>query len=292
MDSRTPGRGTGTDGKAQARQLWASGSYPRIAQLVDPMGCDLVRLAGIVPGMRVLDVATGTGNVAIPAALAGATVTALDLTPQLLTVGSTRADAAAVQIDWVEGDAENLPFPEASFDVVLSAIGAMFAPDQARTAAELVRVCRPGGTLAMANWTPDGYGGTFFGLLARYAPPPPAGATPQLPPTAWGDPGHVRRLLEGQVDDLAFDPRTVALDFTGSPEELFEIYCTCFGPVLATRGSLAAEPARLTELDDELLAFLRSENLDTHDPDKGRYEFEYLAVTGVRRRGPGRVAGG
>jgi ubiquinone/menaquinone biosynthesis C-methylase UbiE len=162
------------DRKEQDRRLWASGCYPRIAQLVTSMGCDLVELAGVAPGMQVLDVATGTGNAAIPAALAGAEVTAIDLTPSLLEVGRTRAAAAGVAVDWTEGDAEDLPYPAGSFDLVMSAIGAMFAPDHARTAAELVRVCRRGGRIALANWTPDGYGGAFFGhlrvLSARSAP--------------------------------------------------------------------------------------------------------------------------
>jgi SAM-dependent methyltransferase len=269
------------DQKDRDRRLWASGSYGRIAELVAPMGNDLVELAGVGAGMRVLDVATGTGNAAIPAALAGATVTAVDLTAPLLDVGRSRGDAAGVQIDWVEADAENLPYPAASFDLVLSTIGVMFAPDHVRTAAELVRVCRPGGTIALANWTPDGYGGAFFGVLARYAPPPPAGT---MPAVAWGDPAHVRELLDGHVDDLSFRRRTLTLAFTGPPEELFEIYRTCFGPVLAIRAFLAGDPARLTAFDHDLLTFLRSEN---HASDDGsglaRYQFEYLAVTAIRR---------
>jgi SAM-dependent methyltransferase len=268
------------DRKDQDRRLWASGSYPRIARLVEPMGCDLVELAGVRPGMRVLDVATGTGNAAIPAALAGAVVTAVDLTPEMFAVARSRADAAGVQVDWVEADAEDLPYDDDSFDVVLSAIGVMFAPDHDRAASELVRVCRPGGTIALANWTPDGYGGAFFELLAGHAPPPHSGT---LPPTAWGDPEHVTELLGGHVDALSCRRRVLDLDFTGSPEELFETYRSSFGPVLAVRARLADDPARLAAFDRDLLGFLRHENLDPDgDPSQGRYRFEYLAVTATR----------
>jgi len=266
------------DPKVRARRMWAPGSFARIAELMAPLGRDLVAAAGIAPGIRVLDVGAGTGNAAIPAAEAGARVTASDLTPELLEVGRTRARGLGLDLDWVEADAEDLPFPTASFDVVLSCLGAMFAPDHTRTAAELGRVCRPGGTIAMANWTPDGYGGAFFGVLARYAPPPPGA----VPPTAWGDPDHVQRLLGDHVDDLRCEPRTLLLEFTGPPEDLFQIYRTSFGPVLATRDLLAGDPSRIAALDRDLLDFLRAENTGTND--SGRYEFEFLSVTARRRQ--------
>ena len=244
-----------SEGKAQDRQRWAAGSYARIAELVAPMGRDLVSVAGVAAGTRVLDVAAGTGNAAIPAAQIGAVVTAADLTPELLAAGRAHADGLSAQLDWVEADAEDLPFPAASFDVVLSCIGVIFAPDHAKAAAELVRVCRPGGTIALANWTPDGYGGAFFRVLADYLPPSPPGT---VPATAWGEPDHVQTLFDGQVDGLRCTPRTVALAFTGSPQELFTIYRDSFGPVLAARAGIADDPARLAALDRDLLAFLGS----------------------------------
>jgi hypothetical protein len=134
----------------------------------------------------------------------------------------------------------------------------------------------------LATWTPDGYGGAFFGLLAGYAPPAPAEAAGSQPPTAWGDPEHLQRLFRGRVEDLTCRPRTLTLDFTGPPEELFEIYRTCFGPVLATRAALADDRTRLARFDNDLLRFLRNENLDPLDPSKGHYQFEYLAATAVR----------
>lgn len=266
--------------KERDRQLWASGSYARIAELVAPMAHDLVALAQIAPATRVLDVATGTGNAALAAARTGAEVTAADLTPELLTVAAARAASLGLTVDWVEADAEDLPFPDGSFDVVLSCIGAMFAPDQRRTAAELVRVCRPGGRIAMANWTPDGYGGAFFAVLAEHAPTP-AEPAPPGPPTAWGDPDRVRTLFGDRVAGLRCRVRSVVLDFTGSPEELFEVYRAHFGPVLAVRAALRDQPAGLAAFDQALLEFLRAEN-DGPADGPGRYEFDYLAVTAAR----------
>src|SRR5688572_21440922 len=137
--------------------MWASGDYPGMVEtFLLPLGPRLVDAAGIGPGMRVLDVAAGTGNASLPAAIAGADVVASDLTPELLEAGRARADAAGLTLEWAEADAENLPFEDASFDVVMSSIGAMFAPHHQQVADELLRVCRPGGTIGMLNWTPEG----------------------------------------------------------------------------------------------------------------------------------------
>ena len=163
------------------------------------MGPALVRAAGVAPGQRVLDVGAGTGNATLPAAAAGAHVVGTDVAPELMAIGERAAKDQGLSVTWQVADAQDLPFPDATFDVVLSAVGAMFAPDHERTARELLRVCRPGGTIAMANWTPDGEVGRFFAILARYAPPAPG-----PPPTAWGDPATVARLLApGHRDDDA-----------------------------------------------------------------------------------------
>jgi SAM-dependent methyltransferase len=187
----------------------------------------------------------------------------------------------------VVADAEDLPFPAGAFDVVLSCIGAMFAPDQERTAAELLRVCRPGGTVAVASWTPGGYGGAFFGLWARHAPaaPPAPGAPgppgpPPAAPTAWGEPDHVRRLLGDGVTGLRVRPRVAELAFTGAPEELFPVYRDSFGPVVAVRAALVDDPAALAALDDDLLELLRGEARGEAPP--YRYAFDYL-VADARR---------
>ena len=185
-----------SEAKAADRRMWALGDYHRFAtQLVWSVGPVLVEAGGIGPGVRVLDVAAGTGNVALRAAEAGADVVACDLTPESLEAGRREAEARALPVEWVEADAEALPFADGGFDVVTSAFGAIFAPDQQAAADEMVRVCRPGGAVVMANFTPEGLAGDFFGTLARHAPGP-AGPSPLL----WGTEPHVRALLGGTVD--------------------------------------------------------------------------------------------
>ncbi|HEX5955685.1 MAG TPA: class I SAM-dependent methyltransferase, partial [Solirubrobacterales bacterium] len=154
-----------------------------------PLGPRLVEACGIGPGMNVLDVAAGTGNASIPAAKMGANVTASDLTPELLEAGRARAEAEGLTLEWVEADAENLPFGDGSFDVVMSSIGAMFAPHHQEVADELVRVCRPGGTIGLLSWTPEGMIGARVRTMAPFAPPPPPGAQP---PPLWGSEDHQR----------------------------------------------------------------------------------------------------
>src|SRR5690606_24079211 len=156
-----------------------------------------VEACALESGQRVLDVAAGTGNASIPAAEAGAAVTASDLTPELLEAGRTRAEAAGVELDWVTADAEDLPFEDASFDVVMSSIGAMFAPRHQAVADGLGRVCRPGGTAALLSWTPEGMLGHLFKTIGPFAPPPPPGAQP---PPLWGSEDHLRDLFGDRVD--------------------------------------------------------------------------------------------
>src|SRR3954453_11540728 len=158
--------------KARHRPMWASGDYPSMVEtFLLPLGPRLVEACGIGPGMRVLDVAGGTGNASIPAAQAGAEVTASDLTPELFEAGRQRGGAEGVELEWAEADAENLPFEDESFDVVMSSIGAMFAPQHQDVADQLVRVCRRGGTIGMLNWTPEGMIGALFRTMGPYAPP-------------------------------------------------------------------------------------------------------------------------
>jgi SAM-dependent methyltransferase len=172
--------------------MWSAGDYPDIARTIEPVAHEVVAAVGIQDGETLLDVATGSGNAALEAARRGAHVTGLDLTPELLGVAESRAAAEGQEIAFVHGDAEALPFADGSFDRVTSVFGAMFAPDQARTAAELLRVCRPGGTVAVAAWTPDGLNGQLFATLARHLPPPPDGFRP---PVLWGVEDVVRALL-------------------------------------------------------------------------------------------------
>ena len=178
--------------------MWASGDYPAVAaELIPELGPELVRACVVKPGDRVLDVAAGSGNAAIPAAAAGGIVTASDLTPELFEAGRAIAAERGVELEWVEADAEALPFADNSFDVVMSCVGAMFAPHHQATADELVRVVRPGGTIGMINWTPEGFIGNLFATMKPYAPPPPPGASPA---PLWGDEKHVRKLFGDRVD--------------------------------------------------------------------------------------------
>src|ERR687897_1801461 len=185
---------------AAARSMWALGDYHKFAtELVWEVGPVLVAACGISAGLRVLDVAAGTGNVAIRAAEAGASVVASDLTPENFDAGRREAQARGVELEWVEADAEALPFADGEFDVVTSSFGAIFAPDHRAVADEMLRVCRPEGTIGMLNFTPEGLISDFFGTLAPYMPPPSPGA---LPPAQWGTEKHVRELLGDRVESL------------------------------------------------------------------------------------------
>ena len=253
--------------------FWALGDYGSVGATIADLGADLVAAAGVSAGARVLDVGAGTGNASLPAAAAGATVVATDITPELMAVGERAATERGLAVEWRRADARSLPFPDGSFDVVLSCLGAMFADDHPAAAAELLRVCKPGGTVAMANWTPGGGVGRFFALLARYGPPGPAGP----PPTAWGDPAHVAQLFAPAARvDTRF--RTVRLRFTGSPADLAEHYRTNFAPVIATAAML--DGPELDALHRELVELIGSPGYAVPQ-EPGRYELEYLQVLAI-----------
>ena len=183
--------------KQRQRAMWSAGDYPDIAKRIQLVADATVEAAGVQAGARVLDVATGSGNAAIAAARRAAHVTGLDLTPELLEAARARAAAEGLEIDFMQGDAEALPFEDDSFDHVTSVFGAMFAPNQEQAAAELLRVVRPGGTVAVAAWTPDGLNGQLFGTLAKHMPPPPEGFKP---PILWGMEEPVRALFAGAAE--------------------------------------------------------------------------------------------
>jgi len=266
--------------KAKHRALWASGDYPAVAaELIPTLGPKLVRACGIRPGDRVLDVAAGSGNAAIPAAAAGAVVTASDLTPQLFDAGRRIAAERGVDVEWVEADAEAMPFAGNSFDVVMSCIGAMFAPHHQVTADELIRVCRPGGTIGMINWTPDGFIGQLFATIKPYAPPAPPGVSP---PPLWGDEHHVRALLGERVIDLTMRRQDVLIDHCASSTEFREYWKRNYGSTIAAYRFNEDRPERTAELDREFLAFLDRWNRST-EPGRTAYASEYLLVTGVKR---------
>jgi ubiquinone/menaquinone biosynthesis C-methylase UbiE len=262
--------------KAKHRALWASGDYPAVAaELIPGFGPELVRAAGIKAGDRVLDVAAGSGNVAIPAAEAGAIVTASDLTPELFDAGRRIAAERDVELEWAEADAEALPFADNSFDVVTSAVGVMFAPHHQAAADELIRVCRPGGTIALINWTPQGFIGNLFATMKPYAPPPPPGASPA---PLWGDEDHVTELLGDRITDLELRRQDIVIDHCATPEEFREYWKSNYGPTISTYMFNADQPDRVEALDSNFLAFLTEWNRSTK-PGTTEYHAEYLLVT-------------
>ena len=262
--------------KDGARAMWALGDYHEFAlRTVWDLGPILVERCGITEGQRVLDVAAGTGNVAIRAAEAGADVVASDLTPENFAAGRGEAAERGVELEWVEADAEALPFPDGEFDVVTSSLGAMFAPDHGRVARELTRVCRPGGTIGMLNFTPAA--APFFELLAEYGPPPPPGAQP---PLLWGDPEHVRELLGDRVESLDLT-RGEYVERADSPAAYRELFQRTFGPVVAIRRGLADQPERLEAMDREFLEFAITANRGVPDG-PAEYPYEYLLVVARR----------
>ncbi|MBG6183079.1 SAM-dependent methyltransferase [Arthrobacter sp. CAN_A214] len=263
--------------KAKHRTMWAQGNYTAVAtELIPSLGPVLVRQCGITANHRVLDVAAGTGNAAIPAAETGASVTASDLTPELLESGKRIAESRGVNLDWAVADAEALPFESGSFDVVMSCVGVMFAPHHQLTANELVRVCRPGGTIGLINWTPEGFIGQMFATMKPYAPPPPPGAQP---PPLWGRREHVESLLEGQVHGLEAERRTVRIDRFDEPGDFLSYFKTNYGPTIAVYKSLAATPERAEALDADLLALGKEFSAGN---DRAVMDWEYLLVTARR----------
>ena len=263
--------------KARHRAMWSLGEYEAVAaQLIPSLGPTLVDAAGIKPGDRVLDVAAGSGNASIPAAMAGASVVASDLTPDLLESGRQDAEARGLRIEWREADAEALPFDDAAFDVVLSCVGVMFAPHHQASADELVRVTRPGGTIGLLSWTPEGFIGAMFATMKPYAPPPPPGAQP---PPLWGDEAHVRRLLGDRVTGVEARKANLSVDQFSSPEEFREFFKRTYGPTIAVYRSIAEDRRRVAALDRDLVELARRFGFDGEST---TMEWEYLLLTARR----------
>lgn len=263
--------------KARHRTMWEMGDYPAVAAEVIPdLGAVLVEACGVRPGDTVLDVACGSGNAAIPAASTGARVTGCDLAPALLEAGRRLATRRGLEVSWREGDAEALPFDDGGFDVVLSCVGVMFAPHHQAVADELVRVCRPGGTIGLLSWTPEGFVGQMFAAMKPYVAPPPPGAAP---PPLWGVEDHVGALLGGSVAEVAASRQMVTVDCFGTPDEFRDFFKANYGPTVAAYRSLAGEPERSAALDHELSELARRHDRGT---DKTVMDWEYLLLTARR----------
>ena len=283
MSDTTTGTRTGADAdralKEKHRAVWASGDYPAVAREVIPsLGPVLVEACGVRRGDRVLDVAAGSGNASIPAALAGAEVVASDLTPELLEKGRRLAEEQGLDIEWRQADAEALPFGDGEFDTVLSCVGVMFAPHHQASADELVRVCRPGGTIGLLSWTPEGFIGRMFAAMKPYVPAPPPGVQP---PPLWGDEQHVRELLGDRVTDVSARRQTLRVDRFETPESFRDFFKACYGPTIAAYKGIADSPDRVAALDRDLVELFGSQ--DVGDGAKA-VEWEYLLLT-ARRAG-------
>ena len=267
-----------TELKARHRSMWASGDYPRMVEtFLLPIGGRLVEACDIRPGARVLDVAAGTGNASLPAAARGARVTASDLTPELLEVGRRRAEDAGLELEWTPADAEHLPFDDASYDVVISAIGVMFAPHHQEAADELVRVCRPGGTIGLHCWTPDGMLGELFRTMKPFAPPPPPGAQP---PPLWGGEDHLRELFGDRVEFGTLTRDVLEVTAFREPADYSRHFTSYYGPAIAVRAN-AARQGREAEFDEALDRMCAE--WDRGGPGSARFEMEYLVAIGTRR---------
>lgn len=264
-----------TEAQDRARATWSAGDFDAIAHRIWEVGDGLAEKVGVTAGERVLDVACGTGNAAIPAAAKGAEVTGLDITPKLLEDAKRNADKYGVEIEWVEGDAQDLPFDDGSFDLVISTFGCMFAPDHARTAAEIVRVLKPGGRFGVVAWRPEGNIGRFFLTILKYAPPPPEGFQP---PPLWGVRDHVTEIFAPTGVELSFEDGAAHWRFE-SVEETVAEYSEKFGPIVLLRPELEADGRW-----ESLLADLEAMYEDVNTASDGGVEFdgEYLITQGKK----------
>lgn len=261
--------------KSRLRSTWMAGDFGQIARYTAPAAEQFVNRLKLTPGARVLDVACGTGNTALPAARAGARVTGVDIAGNLLEQGRARAAQEGLEIDFREGDAEQLPWADASFDAVITMFGAMFAPRPHLVAAELLRVCRPGGMIAMANWTPAGFVGEMFKLTAKHVPPP----ADVPPPALWGDEATVQERLGAGVKELKLTRVMCDFECPFPPAGVVEFFRQYFGPTQAafSRLDLKGQAAFAADLESHWARHNQRNNDTTLVP------CEYLEVIAVRK---------
>jgi ubiquinone/menaquinone biosynthesis C-methylase UbiE len=260
--------------KEGLRRTWMAGDFGQIARYSVREAEGFINRLAVGPGTRVLDVACGTGNTAIPMARKGAQVTGVDIAPNLLEQARARASAEGLSASFDEGDAESLPFPDASYDLVVSMFGAMFAPRPDKVAAELARVCRPGGHIAMANWTPGGFAGQMFKLSAQYLPPPEG----VPPPVLWGDERIVRQRFGDMVRHIDMSPQLIVMDFPFPPRQVVQLFRDYFGPVQVAFSRLDPPRQQAYAAALENLWAQQNQAQDGHT----KIENEYLQVIATR----------
>jgi Methylase involved in ubiquinone/menaquinone biosynthesis len=260
--------------KARLKAIWMSGDYGHFATYLEAGALEFLSRIPIEPGMRILDVACGAGQLSIPAARAGAKVTGIDIAPNLIEQARVRAQAENLDAHFEEGDAEMLPYPDSSFDLVISLIGAMFAPRPEFVAAELKRVCRPGGKIIMGNWTPTGFVGQMFKAHGKHVPPP--GSMPA--PVKWGDEETVRERFKDGISHLKLNRRLYPFRYPFPPSQVVEFFRTYYGPSL--KAFAALDPEKQTALRQDLEMLWTAHNSATDGTTS--LESEYLEVIAIR----------
>ncbi|MBI1762233.1 MAG: class I SAM-dependent methyltransferase [Acidobacteria bacterium] len=259
--------------KTRLKAMWMAGDFGQVAKHIATGAEEFIARLALKPGVRVLDVACGSGNLALPAARAGAIVTGVDIAPNLIEQARARAAAENLPIQFDEGDAENLPYGDAAFDEVVTMFGAMFAPRPELAAAELVRVCRPGGRIAMANWTPTGFVGQMFALGSKHVPPPPN----LPPPVKWGEEETVRERLREGIADLQLTRRLCHFNYPFPPAEVVEFFRTYFGPTQRAFAALDTEGQAALRRDLEQLWTEHNQATDNTTQVDGEY-LEAIAI--------------
>jgi SAM-dependent methyltransferase len=260
--------------KTRLKGMWMAGDFGEIAKMIEAAGEEFINRLSLKPGLLLLDVACGTGNLAIPAARAGAIVTGVDIATNLLEQARARAESEGLRIQFDEGDAENLPYPDSAFDVVVTMFGAMFAPRPDLVAAELKRVCRPGGRIVMANWTPEGFIGQMFKVTGKHVAPPP-----NMPsPLQWGSEDAVRERLCDGIADLRFARRMCAFKSPFPPADTVEFFRMYYGPT--QRAFAALDDERQSALRKDLEQLWNEHNRATDNTTYG--EGEYLEVNATK----------
>ena len=263
-----------SEASERARATWSAGNWDEVSKILPPVGQTVLDYAGVEAGMDVIDVGCGSGGtVAIPAAQRGATVTGADVTPELFDDARRRAADAGVEVTWVEADAAAIPLPDASFDRVMSTFGHMFAPDQQGAANELVRLCRPGGMIVCAAWTPEGFNGRMFITTGKHMPPPPPGFTP---PVAWGTEARWEELVGSQGIELEFHREILDIEHEAAAGPFFDEFAGNFGPLVIARGALGDDG--FAALRADLIALYEEGNEATDG--STRIPAEYLVAIG------------
>ncbi len=261
--------------KARLKTTWMSGDYGHFATYLEPGALEFLSRIPIEPGARVLDVACGAGQTAIPLSRAGAKVTGVDIATNLIEQARARAQAENLDARFEEGDAEMLPYLDGSFDIVVSLIGAMFAPRPERVAAELKRVCRPGGKIIMGNWTPTGFVGQMFKIHGKHVPPPAIMA----PPVKWGEEETVRERFEDGISHLRLRRHIYPFRYPFPPSEVVEFFRTYYGPSYKAFAALDAE--KQSALREDLEQLWTEHNAATDGTTL--IEAEYLEVVAIRQ---------